>query len=351
MNPFDDISKENISTDDLFDIIEPAPETDDMSFVQGEDYINDLESRASIGDDVNAENMDPTTFYDGTEAALDDNAAMPENVICTETDGSFSANGPQDFKTADGDITDDLVTIDNGTGEADPTANGFFEAGSDVNNQDINNSDVNNQDINNSDVNNSDVNNSDENNPDDNDAVRTDAYSESSKEDEEENDDADEYYEDEDDELYEPDENLMIVTEGTSITGSIGTDNSLLVLGTVNGDITCEGKLTISGKVVGNSFATDVFVNSPRVEGNIGCTGTLKISSGTVIIGDLSAGAAVIGGAVKGNLDINGPVILDSTSVIKGNIKAKSVQLINGAILEGFCSLEYSDSKLDSIFD
>lgn len=145
-------------------------------------------------------------------------------------------------------------------------------------------------------------------------------------------------------------EPMMIVTEGTTITGSIGTNTSMLILGSVNGDITCEGKLTISGKVIGNSFAMDVFVNSPRVEGNIGCTGTLKISQGTVVIGDISAGAAAIAGAVKGNLDITGPVILDSTAVIKGNIKAKSVQLINGAVLEGFCTLEYSDSQLDEIF-
>ena len=162
------------------------------------------------------------------------------------------------------------------------------------------------------------------------------------EEDEEESDE--DYYDDIED------ESMMIVTEGTTITGSIGTNTSMLILGSVNGDITCEGKLTISGKVIGNSFAMDVFVNSPRVEGNIGCTGTLKISQGTVVIGDISAGAAAIAGAVKGNLDITGPVILDSTAVIKGNIKAKSVQLINGAVLEGFCTLEYSDSQLDEIF-
>ena len=157
----------------------------------------------------------------------------------------------------------------------------------------------------------------------------------------------------EDDDYYDEDEDdeaLMVITEGTTITGSVGTDCSMLVLGTVNGDITCEGKLTISGKVVGNAFATDIFVNSQRIEGNLGCTGTLKISQGTVVIGNITAAAAAIGGAVKGDLDIQGPVILDSTAVIKGNIKAKSVQLINGAVLEGFCSVEYSNPEVDELF-
>ena len=159
----------------------------------------------------------------------------------------------------------------------------------------------------------------------------------------------------EDDEDYDDDgddsEDMMIVTEGTMITGSIATDRSLLILGTVNGDISCEGKLTISGTVTGNSSATDVFINDQRTEGNITCTGSVKIGQGSVVIGDITAGAAVIAGAVKGNLDVKGPVILDSSAVIKGNIKAKSVQLINGAVLEGFCSLEeYSNSNMDEIF-
>ncbi|MBR6476496.1 MAG: polymer-forming cytoskeletal protein [Lachnospiraceae bacterium] len=188
---------------------------------------------------------------------------------------------------------------------------------------------------------------------DDTPAVNTDAdESESSEGDDDYAEDSD-YVEDEDEDYEDTDdlEDMMIVTEGTMITGSIATDRSLLVLGTVNGDISCEGKLTISGTVTGNSSATDVFINDQRTEGNITCTGSVKIGQGSVVIGDINAGAAVIAGAVKGNLDVKGPVILDSSAVIKGNIKAKSVQLINGAVLEGFCSLEeYSNSNMDEIF-
>ena len=180
---------------------------------------------------------------------------------------------------------------------------------------------------------------------------------EGSNQDESSEDDYDEEseeYDESDDEEYDDDEaeeEMMIITEGTMITGSIATDRSLFILGTVNGDISCEGKLTISGTVTGNSFATDVFINDQRTEGNITCSGSVKIGQGSVVIGDITAGAAVIAGAVKGNLDVKGPVILDASAVIKGNIKAKSVQLINGAVLEGFCSLEeYSNSNMDEIF-
>ena len=77
----------------------------------------------------------------------------------------------------------------------------------------------------------------------------------------------------------------------------------------------------------------------------------MKIGLGTVVVGDINASSAVFAGAVKGEIDVNGPVILDSTAIIKGNIKAKSVQMNNGAILDGFCSLTYAELDVDSIFD
>ncbi len=142
-----------------------------------------------------------------------------------------------------------------------------------------------------------------------------------------------------------------VITKGTTINGSIISDCSLDVMGTINGDIECIGKLSISGNVVGNSIASEVFINTKRLEGSIDSEGSVKIALGTVVIGDIKAGSGVIAGAVKGELDIAGPVVLDSTAIIKGNIKAKSVQMNNGAVLEGFCSLSYASVSIDDIFE
>ncbi len=142
-----------------------------------------------------------------------------------------------------------------------------------------------------------------------------------------------------------------LITKGTTINGSIISDCSLDVMGTINGDIECLGKLSISGKVTGNSMASEVFVNTDRLDGSITCEGCVKISQGTIVIGDITATSAVFAGAVKGEVDVNGPVVLDSTAIIKGNIKAKSVQMNNGAVLDGFCSLTYAELDVDSIFE
>lgn len=153
-------------------------------------------------------------------------------------------------------------------------------------------------------------------------------------------------------ELSEEEKNAVtVITKGTTINGSIISDCSLEVMGTINGDIECLGKLTISGKVTGNSLASEVVVNTDRLEGSIVSEGNVKVGLGTVIIGDVTAASANFAGAVKGEIDVKGPVVLDSTAIIKGNIKAKSIQMNNGAVMDGFCSLSYADLKIDDIFE
>ena len=153
-------------------------------------------------------------------------------------------------------------------------------------------------------------------------------------------------------EISEEDRNAVtVITKGTTINGSIISDCSLDVMGTINGDIECLGKLTISGKVTGNSLASDVIVNTDRLEGSVVSEGSVKVGVGTIIIGDITAASAVFAGAVKGEIDVRGPVVLDSTAIIKGNIKAKSIQMNNGAVMDGFCSLSYADLQIDDIFE
>ena len=144
---------------------------------------------------------------------------------------------------------------------------------------------------------------------------------------------------------------VTVITKGTTINGSIISDCSLEVMGTINGDIECLGKLTITGNVSGNSRAAEVFVNTDRLEGSIYAEGCVKVGLGTVVVGDITATSAVFAGAVKGEVDVNGPVVLDSTAIVKGNIKAKAVQMNNGAVLDGFCSLSYAELDVDSIFE
>lgn len=142
-----------------------------------------------------------------------------------------------------------------------------------------------------------------------------------------------------------------VITKGTTINGGIKSDTSLLVKGVIEGDVECLGKLTITGRVAGNSTASEIYVNTPKLEGNLESRGSVKIDVGTVVIGSVSSASVVVAGAIKGDIEVNGPVIVDSTAVVKGNIIAKSIQINSGAVIDGFCSLKYADVDLDSFFE
>lgn len=141
-----------------------------------------------------------------------------------------------------------------------------------------------------------------------------------------------------------------IIIEGMEVSGDIKSEGSLDIKGTVKGNITIEGKLDITGTVEGNSVAEEVFADGAKIVGEIKCNGSVKIGQSSVVRGNVTATAAVLAGAVKGDIDVQGPVILDSTAIIMGNIKSKSIQINNGAVIEGLCSQCYADVSPMSFF-
>ena len=142
-----------------------------------------------------------------------------------------------------------------------------------------------------------------------------------------------------------------VVTEGMSITGDINSTGSLELIGSVVGNIDILGKLNITGSIQGNSKAAEIFAEGAQINGEINSQGSVKIGPSSVVIGNISANSAVIAGAVKGDIDIHGPVVLDTSAIVMGNIKSKSVQINNGAVIEGMCSQCYADVSPSSFFE
>ena len=130
---------------------------------------------------------------------------------------------------------------------------------------------------------------------------------------------------------------VSIITPGTTIKGNLSTTGSFSINGRVEGNVQCNGKLEVTGTIIGNSSSSEVFSD-------------VKIGLGSVVVGNISATSAVIAGAVKGDIDVQGPVVVDTSAVIVGNIKSRSVQINNGAVIEGFCSQCYADIDVDSLF-
>lgn len=142
-----------------------------------------------------------------------------------------------------------------------------------------------------------------------------------------------------------------IITAGMLIKGDISSQGSLDVVGSVEGNIEILGKLNITGTIDGASKAADVYAEKARINGDVQSSASIKIGQNTIIIGNIYASSAIIAGAVKGDIDVKGPVVLDSSAIVMGNIKSKSVQINNGAVIEGLCSQCYADVNPSSFFE
>ena len=133
----------------------------------------------------------------------------------------------------------------------------------------------------------------------------------------------------------------------------VSDEVSVITEGTIiNGDVISNGSLDIRGQVDGKvSNTSEFFADSAQVEGEVVSSGTVKIGLGSVIIGNVTSNSAVIAGAIKGDIDVQGPVVVDTSAVVMGNIKSRSVQINNGAVIEGFCSQCYADVDVQSLFN
>ncbi len=148
-----------------------------------------------------------------------------------------------------------------------------------------------------------------------------------------------------------PTDEVACITEGMSITGDLQTTGSLDLIGKITGNIKCLGKLNVTGEISGDSDAAEIYAESARITGEVRSKGSVKVGQSTVIVGNISGSSAVIAGAVKGDIDVHGPVVLDTTAIVMGNIKSQSVQINNGAVIEGMCSQAYADVNPSEFFE
>ena len=148
-----------------------------------------------------------------------------------------------------------------------------------------------------------------------------------------------------------PTDETASITEGMKIVGNLETTGSLDLVGKVSGNVTCLGKLNVTGEIEGDSKAAEIYAEAARITGEVRSNGSVKIGQSTVVIGNIFATSAVIAGAVKGDIDVPGPVVLDTTAIVMGNIKSQSVQINNGAVIEGNCSQAYAEVNPSAFFD
>lgn len=152
-------------------------------------------------------------------------------------------------------------------------------------------------------------------------------------------------------------EGNIIAKGGLSIDGTVNgnaqASAGLTVFrhGIINGDIIAHGPVFVKGAVLGSVSGDEVILQKTKINGDVHATGCVTVGDGSIIIGDIEAGELKVCGAINGNIDVKGCVTLESTAIVKGNIKSKSVNIINGAAIDGVCSQCYANVNPTAFFE
>jgi len=96
---------------------------------------------------------------------------------------------------------------------------------------------------------------------------------------------------------------VTIISSGVIVEGKLSSNGNVRIDGTVNGDINANGNLTI---------------------GNQG-----------EVTGEVHAQVITVGGKISGTITAHDKIILESTSLLKGDIITKILVVEEGAVFEG----------------
>lgn len=143
---------------------------------------------------------------------------------------------------------------------------------------------------------------------------------------------------------------------GISIDGTVNgnvTASEVTVFrrGTVNGDVIATERAVICGKVSGDISGKDVHLKKTKVSGNIKASSSVLVDMDAIVTGNISATDLRIVGAVRGEIDVKGNVSLASSAIVQGDIRSASIQIEQGAAVDGVCTQCYANVKPASFFE
>ncbi len=142
-------------------------------------------------------------------------------------------------------------------------------------------------------------------------------------------------------------DNATVISKGTVIDGDIKSDGDIEMYGSVTGSISTTGKIKINGKQTGDIQGSSVNLTDCAVKGNVSASDAILVDSGSVVVGDIKCGSLTFDGKIKGNVHVMGNVSCKGNAVVIGDITSTTITIESGARLQG--TLQISDGNMEQI--
>ncbi len=125
-----------------------------------------------------------------------------------------------------------------------------------------------------------------------------------------------------------------VINEDSVVEGNVRCQGKLTVLGTVHGDVVCDYELVIEGEICGNIKAKDVEINHAVIQGDIEADQECTISSGSKIIGNIKTDRGTVDGEIQGRIEA-AALHVQKNAVLSGDLKVEMLSVLQGAKING----------------
>lgn len=134
-----------------------------------------------------------------------------------------------------------------------------------------------------------------------------------------------------------------VLTDDVIIDGNFRSKSNLKIACQINGNVTCEGAVTLTGNVAGDVAAVTMKILAGGVTGNIQIIDDLTVEKGSYVKGDVTSSRLIFNGDAEGNMMVKDTVELREAATVVGNVSCRSISMYNGARLRGMMDVGDDD--------
>ena len=128
---------------------------------------------------------------------------------------------------------------------------------------------------------------------------------------------------------------VSLISKEATVLGDIVTEGHIDIVGKVRGNVDAEGNVAVRGLVSGDLSGEKIGLYKCRVKGNLSAGTGVVIDSDSVIIGDVDTENVVLGGKLKGDVKAIKMAVIRSDAYFLGDVETESLAVESGAIVNG----------------
>lgn len=152
-------------------------------------------------------------------------------------------------------------------------------------------------------------------------------------------------------EVTKPFSSATIISSSMIINGEMKSTGDIEILGIMKGPVTTTGNLNIEGKVLGNIKGKNILLKGCAVQGNVVASGDILVDTDSVIVGDIQGNNVQVNGKVKGWINVQEMLELNKDAVVDGDASSRYIAMNQGAKLNGKVSVISDGPKDDGTFN